>query len=177
MDLRRNDEVERDVGSIRQLSPRDPRGAFLAALIAEKRRKPAEAKAALNDVVNLLDPVPIEFLRYRPQLLMLGGLAHHGLGQFEKAKPYLEAVMRGQPTNPAAKLLAQIHIAENNVDRATSLLDDYIRGNPGDTQAAILLASANMAQGRHARATALLRDLAERDHKSAGARGARRQVC
>ena len=164
MDLRRNDEVERDVRSIRQLSPRDPRGAFLAALIAEKRRKPAEAKAALNDVVNLLDPVPIEFLRYRPQLLMLGGLSHHGLGQFEKAKPYLEAVMRGQPTNPAAKLLAQIHIAENNVDRATSLLDDYIRGNPGDTQAAILLASANMAQGRHARATALLRDLAERDH-------------
>ena len=80
----------------------------------------------------LLDPIAPAFLRYRPQLLMLGGLAHHGLGQTEKAKPYLEGVQRVQGHVAASKLLAQIYLAEGNTDRARSALgvqiDDRFQG-------------------------------------------------
>jgi hypothetical protein len=74
----------------------------------------------------LLDPVPLEYLRYRPQLLMLGGMAHHALQQGGKAKPYLEGVLRVQSTHPVAKVLASIHIADKNVDRAIEVLEQYL---------------------------------------------------
>ncbi len=170
-DLKRSADAKSDVAQIRRLSPRDPRGAYLSALIAERERRSTDARRDLNDVTNLLDPVPIEFLRYRPQLLMLGGLAHYGLSQSEKAKPYLDGVLKTQPGSPAAKLLAQIHIGENSVDRAISILDEYLRAHPDDRQAIQLLASAYIAQGRHGRAVSLLQRAIEK-HDGTDIRGA-----
>lgn len=160
-------EAERDVVALVKASPSDPRGAYLRALILERSGRGAEAKTALNAVTSLIDPVPIEFLRYRPQLLMLGGLSHFGLNQYEKAKPYLEALLRSQPTSPAAKLLAQIHVADRNPEKAVEVLDTYLRGNPGDTQAIMLAASAQMSLGRHARAAGMLQSAIEQSDQPA----------
>lgn len=156
MDLGKVPEAALDVAELRKSSPKDPRGAYIAALIAEAQSKPAEAKAALNDVTALLDPVPMDFFRFRPQLLMLGGLSHYGLGQREKAKPYLEMAVRSQPASPVGKVLAQIHLADKNIDRAIESLDQYLKYHPRDVQATHLLASAHMSQGRHQRAAALM---------------------
>lgn len=158
MDQARVAEAARDVTELLRSSPGDPRGFYLRALIAEREGKPAEARAALNSITALLDPVPIQTLRYRPQALMLGGLAHFGLNQREKAKAYLEAVQRAQPQSGAAKLLAQIYLADKNPDRAIELLDSCIKAHPADSQAVLLLASAHMSQGRHSRAIQLMQD-------------------
>ncbi len=157
-DMGRLDDAERDVTDLVRASRTEPRGAYLKALIAERRGDATTARSALNDVTALLDPAPPEFLRYRPQLLMLGGLSHYGLKQFEKAKPYLELIQRLQPNSPVNKLLANIHLKDNNLDRAIESLDIYLRAFPGDGQAVLLLASAHMAQGRHARAAQLTQD-------------------
>jgi putative PEP-CTERM system TPR-repeat lipoprotein len=156
LDLNRAGDAQRDISALEKTSPADPRGAYMSALLAERAGRSAEAKTALNQVTGLIDPIPIEFMRYRPQVLMLGGLAHFGLNQTEKAKPYLEAVLRQQPGSPVAKLLGQILLREKNFERAVGVLDAYSRANPSDAQAVVLLASAHMAQGRHARATALM---------------------
>ncbi|MCU0965930.1 MAG: PEP-CTERM system TPR-repeat protein PrsT [Burkholderiaceae bacterium] len=156
LDLGRHADAERDIAALEKTSPSDPRGAYMGALLAERAGRSADAKAALNKVTGLIDPIPIEYMRYRPQILMLGGLAHYGLNQREKAKPYLEAVLRGQPGSPAAKLLGQIHLSEKKVERAIEVLEAYLRANPGDAQAVMLVASAHMAQGRHGRATAMM---------------------
>lgn len=155
MDLRRDADAQRDVAKLRKQATDDPRGAYLQALLAEKAGRAAEARAALRDVTGLLDPVPLDFLRYRPQLLMLGGLAHYGLGEREKALPYLEAVQRMQPGSGASKLAAQIQLSQNSLDKAIESLEAYLRRHPQDAQATLLLASAQIAQGRHARATAI----------------------
>ena len=165
MDLHRLTEAKRDVHALLKIEAEDPRGSYLSALIAEREGRPADAKAALADVTALLDPAPIETLRYRPQFLMLGGLSHFGLDQTEKAKPYLEALLRDQPGSPVAKLMARIHLKENNVDRAIETLDVYLRAHPQDSQATLLLASAHMAQGRHARAVSLLQAAMLRDDR------------
>jgi len=157
LDLNRPAEVRRDVDALLKVDPKDPRGAYLASLLAEREGRSADAKAELAKVTALLSPVPIEALRYRPQLLMLGGLAHFGLDETEKALPYLEGVVRGQPGSPAAKLLAQIHVKQGSFDRAIEALDAYLRQHPLDTQATLLLASAHSAQGRHNRAVTILR--------------------
>jgi cellulose synthase operon protein C len=158
IDLGRYADARRDVVQLLKSSATDPRGAYLKALLDERDGDTAGSRAALKAVTELLDPVPIDSFRFRPQVLMLGGLAHYALGEREKAKPYLEAVQRTQPSSPASKLLAQIYLGEKNVDRAIESLDLYLKGQPNDSQATLLLASAHFAQGRHARAAQLMQD-------------------
>jgi len=45
-------------------------------MLLERSGDRVKAKAALSEVAALLDPVPIDFIRYRPQLLLLAGLAN-----------------------------------------------------------------------------------------------------
>lgn len=158
IDLKRLDDARRDVVELRRLSPDDPRGAFLGALLAEQAGDAAASRAALKEVTSLVDPVPMDFVKYKAQVLMLNGLAHYGLGEREKAKPYLEAFHRLDPGGGVSKLLAQILIAQGNVDAAISALDAYLRAHPSDSQAQALLASAHMAQGRPARAVSVARE-------------------
>jgi putative PEP-CTERM system TPR-repeat lipoprotein len=152
-DLQAYDAAARDIEALTKQAARDPRGVYLKALLAERQGRTADMRAALQELTALLDPIPAQFLRYRPQTQMLGGMAHHALGQYEKAKPYLEGMLRSQPGHPVSKVLASIYLAERAYDRAVELLDTYVRTNRQDPQALLLLASANSALGRHARAT------------------------
>jgi putative PEP-CTERM system TPR-repeat lipoprotein len=165
-DLNRDADALAEVDELQKLKPKDPRGTYLRALLADRAGKPAEARAALKTLTELLDPVPIEYIRFRPQLLMLNGLAHYSLGELEKSKPYLELAARQQAGNPLNKLLAQIALTEPNVNRAVELLEAYVKARPGDGQALLMLASAHMSQGRHARAIALMQE-ALKTHDSA----------
>ena len=74
-DLGEIDAASTDVQAARKADPKDPRSAYLAALLFERKGQAAEAKKALLEVTNLLDPFPVEYLRYRPQLLMMGGMS------------------------------------------------------------------------------------------------------
>lgn len=158
MDLNRVDDASRDIVEITKTAPRDPRGIYLRALVAERQGRKDDSRAALNELTAMLDPIPLQFLRYRPQTQMLGGLAHYSLGQREKAKPYLEGLLRNSPGHAASKVLANIYLSEKNIDRAVETLEVFIRANPGDTQAMLLLASAHMSVGRHTRATAITQE-------------------
>ncbi len=162
LDLRRNAEAAKDVDELLKRRPLEPRGWYLSALLAERDGREQAMKESLRKITNLLDPVPVGFIRYRPQLLLLNGQAHYALGNREKAKPLFEAFNRVQPGSPVAKLLANILLAEGNHDRAIEALDQYLRAFPGDSQAMALLASAHMARGRHARAAQLMQDALKR---------------
>lgn len=158
LDQGRLDEALADVAVLKRVAPSDPRAPYLSALVAERRGDATASRAGLAGVTALLDAVPQDFMRYRPQLLMLGGLAHYGLGENQKARPYLQAVLRQQPVNPAAKLLAQIELTERNFDPAIEILEPYVKAVPGDSQAVVLLATAQIGKGRHARASTLLQE-------------------
>lgn len=158
MDMGRLDEVAQEVAEARKLAPLDPRSTYLGSLLAERRGDAKASRAALAEITSLLDPIPLPFLRFRPQVMMLGGLAHFGLGQNEKARPYLEGVIRQQPDAPVAKLLGQIYLADKNYDRAIETLEAFTRSRPGDTQGVVLLATAQISKGRPARAAKLLQD-------------------
>lgn len=158
LDQDRLAEARIDVQNARRSQPKDPRAVYLAAQLAERTGDSAAARAALVQITELLDPVAPSFLRYRPQLQILAGLAHHGLGQFPKARPHFEALVRGDPGSPVARLLGQILLAENNPQRAGEVLQAYLRVRPGDTLALNLLAAAQIALGRPGRAAELLQD-------------------
>ena len=156
IDLGQMKDAQSDVEELQRLSANEPRAAYMQALLAERANKPDQAKAALKEVVGLIDPVPMDFIRYRPQLLMLNGLAHFGLNEGEKAKQYLEAFQKIQGNTPTAKLLAQLYMRDGNTDRAAEVLDTYLKAQPNDGQALTLLASALMSKGQNARAISLM---------------------
>jgi putative PEP-CTERM system TPR-repeat lipoprotein len=156
IDLGKYAESAKDVAEVQRLSPSEPRAAYLKALLAERDGKPVAVRSALAEVTAFLDPVPVPFIQYRPQLLMLNGLAHFGLGETEKAKPYLDSFQKIQGNSPVSKLLAQINMAEGNFGRASDLLEAYVKAQPGDGQAITMLAGAHMALGHNATATALM---------------------
>jgi cellulose synthase operon protein C len=156
IDLGQIKDAQNDVEELQRQSANEPRAAYMQALLAERANKPDEAKAALKEVTALIDPVPMDFIRYRPQLLMLNGLAHFGLNEGEKAKQYLEAFQKVQGNTPTAKLLAQLYLRDGNTDRAAEVLDTYLKAQPNDGQALTLLASALMSKGQNARAISLM---------------------
>lgn len=156
IDLAQYAEAAKDVAELQRLFPKEPRAAYLRALLAEHGKQPDAARNALKQVTSLLDPVPIDFVRYRPQLLMLNGLAHFGLNEREKAKQYLEAFQRIQGNTAVSKLLAKIYMGDANVDRAVEVLEGYLKTQPADGQAMMLLGSALLSKGQHARAVSLM---------------------
>ncbi|MBI3370103.1 MAG: PEP-CTERM system TPR-repeat protein PrsT [Burkholderiales bacterium] len=162
LDTKQFDAAAKDVAELLEKSPDEPRGWYLSALLAERDGKQQAVKTALARITELLDPVPIEYIRYRPQMLLLNGQAHYGLGEREKAKPFFEGFQRIQPGSPVSKLLANIYLSEKNYDRAVESLEAYLRAFPNDSQAMVLLASAHMAKGRHARAASLMQDALRR---------------
>ncbi len=158
IDLNRDADAMAQAQSALKLAPTEPRALYLTAVLAERRGDAVGARKALKAVTDELDPVPMELLRYRPQALMLNGLAHFSLAEMGKAKPYLEAAQRQSPNSPLSKLLAQVYVAEPNLDRAAEVLDAYLKAYPGDGQALVMMATLQMAQGRHARAAALMQE-------------------
>jgi len=167
IDLGRFADAARQVAELDPMANQDPRPAYFKALLAERDGDSAATRAALTRVTNLLDAAPFDYIRYRPQLLMLNGLAHFGLNQGEKAKRYLEAFHRVHGSSPASKLLARIYLANGDATQAVSVLESYLRASPGDGQALTLLASAHVANGRHARAAAVMEEaLKAQDHPS-----------
>ena len=158
LDLYRDKDAQAEIDGLLRQAPNDPRANYLRAQVAERSGNEAVMKAALKRVTELLDPVPIDFIRFRVQILTLNGLAHYDLKEYEKAKPYLEFAAKQQPNSPLTKLLAQVALAEPNIPRAVDLLETYLKNNSGDGQALMMLASAQMQLGRYAKASQLLQD-------------------
>lgn len=151
-----NQPIQLELNSLQQIAPKDPRTSYLRASNAMRSGDLAAAQQAMRSITELLDPVPIAYIRNRPQMLILNAVAHLTLGQTVKATPYLEAALRVQPRSPLVKPLAQIALNEGQPGRAMELLQPYVRDNPNDSQAILLMASAQMGMGLHARATALI---------------------
>jgi putative PEP-CTERM system TPR-repeat lipoprotein len=156
-DLNRNDEAARDVAVLKQKFPGDPRSAYLQALLAGRQGKNAEARNALITAAGALDALPFDAVKVRPQLMLLGGVAHYSLGQNEKAKTYLGNYLNQYPTQVGAgKIMAAILMGEKNYAGVIAVLEGPAKTRPNDAQALSMLATAYMAMGQHGKAVSLL---------------------
>ncbi len=156
-DLNRDKEAARDVAVLKQKFPDDPRSAYLQALQAGRQGKDTEARNALTAAASALDALPFEAVQTRPQLVLLGGIAHYSLGQNEKAKTYLGSYLKKYPQHMGArKIMTAILMSEKDYAKAIAFLEGPARARPNDPQALSLLATAYMALGQHSKAVSLL---------------------
>lgn len=162
LDLKRDAEAKTDIDFLQKNAPSDPRGAYLRAQYFARQGNVEAARTALRDATQTLGQLSPEFLAASDQLQLLGGLAHHALGEFERAKTYLGTYLERRPSEAGArKLLGSIYLAERQYDRAIAMLQPALRANPDDARVKSMLAAAYMAMGNHGKATLLFQEAAE----------------
>lgn len=163
VDLKRDDEARKDLDFLSTAAPDEVRAAYLRALLASRRGDATAVSKALGDVTRVIDALPLAWLSHREQLLMTGALAHHGLGNQQKAIEYLGIIVARNSRNLGArKLLASIYIDTGDFDRALSLLEAARKTNPDDPQLTFLLGSVHMAQRHYRQAAELFEKAAAR---------------
>ncbi len=150
LNLGRIDAVAVDVDYLKREFPNEPRANYLRAVYLSGKGDAAGTQAALMEITQALDPVPIDILQARlPELLMLGGLAHHGLGAPQKARGYLNRFLQVHPGHPgASKVMGSMYLEQRDYVNALSVLEPLLKTAPNDPQALALLASANLGRGR-----------------------------
>jgi putative PEP-CTERM system TPR-repeat lipoprotein len=137
----------------------DPRVAYLQALEAGQRGERAAMVAALRRVTAQIDPQPDALLRFRPQMLLLGGMAHFALGEADLARSYLERYRDGQGSgNVGAQLLARLYLGQRQTAAGIAALEAALARNPGQAQTLELLGQARLAAGQPDQAVALMRE-------------------
>lgn len=163
IDLKREADAKKDLDVLLDSATDDPRASYLRAVLAAQQGNGPAIVAALGEVTKIIDTLPPAWLARREQLLMSGALAHHGLGDHEKAREYLDMIISRNARNAGAKkLLASIYVDTRDYGRALSLLETLQKAAPDDPQIMFLLGSVHMAQRRYAQATELLEKAAAR---------------
>ncbi len=163
IDLKREADAKKDLDFLLQSATDDPRASYLRAVLAAQQGNGPAIVAALGEVTKIIDTLPPAWLARREQLLMSGALAHHGLGNHQKAREYLDVIISRNARNAGAKkLLASIYVDTRDYGRALSLLEALQKAAPDDPQIMFLLGSVHMAQRRYVQATELLEKAAAR---------------
>lgn len=154
IDLKRTDEARKDLDYLKTVAEGEPRAAYLRSVLAAQKGDAAEAAEAQKEVTRTVDALPPAWLMRREQFLMAGALAHYSLGNYQKAREYLEAIIARAPSNSAAKkLLASIYVNGKEYARAQPLLEAVLRVERDDPQVLFMLGTINMAQRRYATAS------------------------
>lgn len=162
LDLQRDSEAKSDLDYLQKYFAYDPRGSYLRALYFSRLGDDQNARAALQSATRTLSQLAPEFLAASDQLQLLGGLAHHSLGEFERAKTYLGTYLEKHPRDAGArKLLGSIYLSERQYDRAVAMLQPVLRAYPGDAKVLAMLGEAAMRQGNYSKATSLFQEAAQ----------------
>ncbi len=156
IELGRLDEALKDIQTVRRVVPRDPRAAFLNALILMRRNDVKGANEVLREAaLALRDREPGFIMNHAPSLLIFG-VINFAQRRFEDAELYLSRFIELNPYHPGArKLLGTIMIQKGDFARALKLLEPALRFSPNDAQLYALLGTANMRLRRFDKAAKL----------------------
>ena len=162
LDLQRDSEAKIDLDYLQKHFAYDPRGAYLRALYFSRQGDEAQARTALQEATRTLGQLAPEFLQASDQLQFLGGLAHHALGEYERAKTFLIPYLEKHPRDVGArKLLGSIYLAERQYDRALNQLKLAQRDQPDDAKVLAMLGEVAMRQGNPVKAASLFQEAAQ----------------
>ena len=161
MDLGRIADAKRTLLELAKAAPKEPRSAYLRAVISELEGDKAATRKLLNEVIGIIDPLPRPILLSRSHLPLIAGLAHLGIGSTAKAREYFELHGRFFPSQPASrKPLAAIQLAQGDAASALTTLEPLRRSGSSDPEVLTLMASAYTRLKRHQQATELLEEAA-----------------
>ena len=151
IDLGRDAEADSDLAVLKLDNPNDPRANYLRALLLSKRGNAIGVRDNLTSVVNVIDAIPRGIVvRRTPQMLLLCGLAYHGLAAYEKSRVCLQDFLKVAPNHVGARrLLGSVLLTQGDPRAAVAALEPTLAVAPNDADTLALLASAYIAQRRY----------------------------
>ncbi len=157
MDQGRDAEALKDIVYLRETYPKDPRAAYLHAVLLARGNEEAASRKALLEAVAIIDGLDEQlFAKHGPSLL-LAGLVHYSLNQWEKARQYLKQYIRLEPRHAhARKLLGAIMLSMGEHKKAIAVLEPALEFAPDDPHLLTLLGTAYTRAKRHLKATEVL---------------------
>jgi len=157
MDLGRMDHAEEAISAVRKIYPDDPRSFYLESVAKSRRGNEAQAKVALDGAANLLLQLPREMIDGHTPTLLLAGIVHYSLKQWDQANDYLNAYIRRFPDAVGPRVLVgQIALDRKQQEVAIMTLEAALAQAPRDQRVLSLLAEAYMREGQHLKASQLL---------------------
>lgn len=162
LDLGRLDEALKAANQARDEYPRDPRAAYLQAVVDARRGEADEAEEHLKQVQLLLSQLPETLIEGHAPSLLLAGMVSYGLQNWAKAKFYLSLYLEKSPDSVGPRsLLAQVNLDNGQTEEAVKLLEPAVALAPGNQQVLSLLAEAYLRGGQYIRASEYLRQALE----------------
>jgi len=157
LDLSRVDEALEAARKAREQYPRDPRTAYLEAVVQARRGETEAAKDLLAQAAALLSQLPDELLERHPPSLLLAGMVSYGLQQWAQAKSYLLRYLEQFPAAVGPRVLVgQLYLDEHRNEEAVKLLEPAAISAPGDQKVLSLLAEAYLREGQYINASTYL---------------------
>ncbi|MBK9442851.1 MAG: tetratricopeptide repeat protein [Comamonadaceae bacterium] len=145
INLNREKEAQQELDQLASLALIDPRASFMRGLLASRNGDIAAAKLAYGEAVGLIDSLPPSILSNSTEVLMTGALAHRALGNREKAKAYLENLLKLDAKHVGAQvLLASMLLEVKDHAGALPLLESAQRTNPDDPHVLYLLGTLRL---------------------------------
>lgn len=150
-------EALKDIVYLREAYPKDPRAAYLHAVLLARGNDEAGSRKALLEAVAIIDGLNEQlFTKHGPSLL-LAGLVHYSLNQWEKARQYLKRYIKLEPQHAhARKLLGSILLSKGEHKRAITVLEPALEFAANDPRLLTLLGTAYTRAKRHLKATEVL---------------------
>jgi putative PEP-CTERM system TPR-repeat lipoprotein len=141
----------------REIYPRDPRTAYLVAVVHGHRQDEAKAEQALRDAELLLSQLPKELIEGHAPTLLLAGMVAYSLKRTAVAQGYLKLFLRNYPDSIGPRiLLGQMELDRGENAETIKLLEPAAALAPGDIKILSLLAEAYLKDGQHIKASDLL---------------------
>ena len=143
-------ELDAEIEHLSREHAKDPRVTYLRASYFQTRGERKKARAALGEIVEVLDQVDLDALKRRaPEFLLIGAHAHYELGRPERARDYLDRYVQAAPNNlDARRLLASILITLGDFAGALQKLQELEKQTPNDPYMLALIAAAYTGRQR-----------------------------
>ncbi len=140
------DDAAAEIAAMRTAYPKDPRVAYLEALLAFRQGNPTKTRDAVQEA---LKGMP----NHTPSLF-LAGVADYQLKSYDTAAEYLRRVLSQYPQSTEAQLLLiSVYLDAGHPERAKELLDAALRRLPDDPKVLALAGAAALANNDLAKAS------------------------
>lgn len=154
--LGRDAEADKELAQLKAWAVIEPRASYLRGSLAGRKGDAVTANAEFADAVGLIDAMTPALRLASEPLLMAGALSHRALGNLEKAREYLEAVLGRNGRHYAAQLLlASILVEAGEYPRALVMLESLQRVTPNEPTVLTMLGTVNLARKQYAQAAEL----------------------
>ncbi len=143
-----------------EISPESPQVAYFLSVATLRLGDADLAKTFMREAKTHMDRYPVEVINDHGPTLMLAGLIHYDLTEYQAAKNYFLSFVNRFPRDVRARLLlGKIYILEGAWPKASAILEPAMQFNPRNYQLLLLLGDAYMKKKDYYKASQIF-DLA-----------------